>query len=99
MEVITKITDWYASPGGTFLRVFDREKPMHVLPRYATDKLSMQEVSYHLAIGLSTTFHMKKKAPWPTLPLQIGPIQDKELESHRYRGKGDSEICIRYLRL
>jgi len=39
MEVIEDITDWYASPGGTFIRVFGREKPLYVLPRYVIDKL------------------------------------------------------------
>lgn len=42
MEVITDIIDWYAAPGGTFLRVFSGEKPLHVLPRYATDKLIIE---------------------------------------------------------
>jgi len=71
-RVIVDIAYWYASPGGTFLRVFGRKKPLHVLPRYVTDKLVMQEVSCHLTIGLSTDLHRKVKEPWPTLPLQIG---------------------------
>jgi len=68
VKVIIDIADWYASLDGTFIRVFGGEKPPHVLPRYATEKLIMQEVSYHLATRLSATLHSKKKAPWPTLP-------------------------------
>lgn len=52
--------------------MFGGYKPPHVLPRYATEKLITQEVSYHLATGLSLALHRKKKAPWPTLPLHIG---------------------------
>lgn len=69
MEAIVNIANWYVSPGGTFIRVFGRENPLHVLSRYATNKLVMQEVSYDLAIGLSIGLHRKKKVPWPTLPL------------------------------
>lgn len=60
--------------------MFGGEKPLHVLQRYATDKLIMQEVSYHLAIGLSATLHRKNKAPWPTLPLHIGLYKIKNLK-------------------
>lgn len=80
MEAIVDITDWYASLGGTFIRVFGREKPLHVLPRYATNKLIMQEMSYHLATGLSPALHKKKKAPRPTIPLQIGLNEIKRLK-------------------
>lgn len=45
MEAVVEIADWYDSPGGTFIRVFGKEKLSHVLPRYATNKLFMQEVS------------------------------------------------------
>jgi len=72
MEVIVDIANWYVSPGDTFIRFFSRENPLRVLPRYANDKLILQEVSYHLSIGLSTALHRKKKAPWPTLPLHMG---------------------------
>lgn len=69
MEAIAGIVDWYASLSGTFIRVFCIDKSLHVLPRYATDQLFMQEVSHHLATRLSAAFHTKKKAPWPHLPL------------------------------
>lgn len=49
MDVIVDIPDWYASLAGTFIRVFGGENPLHVLPRYGTIKLIMQEVSYHLS--------------------------------------------------
>lgn len=87
-EVILNITDWYASPGGTFIRVFGEEKPPHVLLRYATYKLVMQEVTYHLSIGLSVGLHRKKKAPWPTLPLwirlyKINILKDRDDEAKK----------------
>lgn len=63
METIMDIAYWYASPSGTYLRVFGGEKPPHFLPMYATDKIVMQEVSYQLAIGLLVALHMNKKAP------------------------------------
>lgn len=81
MEAIINIADWYASPGGTFIRVFGREKPLHVLPRYAIDKMVMQEVSYHLSIWLSTGLHRKKKAPWMALPLRIRLYKIKSLKN------------------
>lgn len=71
MEGILNIADWYASPSGTFIRVFGKEKPSHILPRYAMNKLVMQEVSYQIFIALSTRLHRKKKESWPTLPLWI----------------------------
>ena len=80
MEVILKIANWYNSLGGTFIGVFGREKPLHVLPSNATNKLVMQEVSYHLSTGLLTRLHRKKKAPWPTLPLQIWLYEIKSLK-------------------
>ena len=80
MHAFLNIEDWYASPGGTFIRMFGREKPLHVLPRYATEKLIMQEVSYHLTIGFLVGLHRKKKAPWPTLPLWIGLYEIQNLK-------------------
>lgn len=62
METIVNIVDWYASLGSTFIRVYGGEKPLHVLPSYATDKFVIREASYHLSIGLLTTLHRKKKA-------------------------------------
>ena len=70
MDAIIEIADWYSSPGGTFLRVFSEEKPPYVLPRCATNKLVIQEVSYHLTKGLSVALHKKNKGPWPTLPMK-----------------------------
>lgn len=31
MELVLEIGDWFASPGGTFLRVFGRQKSRHLL--------------------------------------------------------------------
>ena len=71
MEALIDIDDWYASLSNTFIRMYNVEKPLHVLRNFSLDKLIMQEVSYHIAKGLSTRLHWKKKAPWPNLPLQI----------------------------
>lgn len=72
MEALIDIDDSYSSPSDTFKRMYNAEKPLHVLPKFALDKLVMQEVSYHISTGLSTRLNWKKKAHWPTLPLQIG---------------------------
>ena len=72
MEALIDIEDWYASPLGTFIRMYIAEKLPHVLLKFSMDKLVMQEVSYHISIGFSARLHMKKKAPWPTLPFRIG---------------------------
>lgn len=69
MEALLNIVDWYASPDGIFIKMYNEEKPLHVFPRFFTNKLVMQEVAYHILTGLSTGFHRKKKAPWPMLPL------------------------------
>jgi len=52
--------------------MFSAKKPPHVLPKFALDVLVMLEVAYHISVGLTARLHRKKKAPWPTLPLQIG---------------------------
>lgn len=80
MEEILNIVYWYASPSGTFIKVFCGEKPPRVLPRYATEKLVMQEVAYHLSVGLSAGLHRKKKAPWPSFPLHIKSYEIKSLK-------------------
>ena len=41
MEALLNITDWYASIEGTFIRMYNTEKSLHVLPRFSTDKLVM----------------------------------------------------------
>lgn len=87
MEVIVNIAYWYASPGGAFIRMFRGEKPLHVLPWYDTDKLIMQEVSEHLAIGLSARLHRNNKAPWPCLPLRIILYEIKSSKDAHYESK------------
>lgn len=71
MQELLNIVDWCTSPGGTFINMFGGKKPPHVLPRFATDILVMQEVSCHISIGLSVRPHRRKKTPWPSLPLQF----------------------------
>ena len=80
MKAVVKIADRFASQDGTFLRVFDSKKSPHIFPRYSTENLVIQEVSYNLSIRLSTTLHKKKKAPWPTLPMKIGLYEIKNLK-------------------
>lgn len=63
------IAYWYASPNGNFIRMYSVEKALHVLLRFSTDNLAMQEVAYHISRWLSSGLHRKKKAPWPMLPL------------------------------
>lgn len=63
MEAITEIANQYASLGEKFIRLFDGEKRLHVLPRYANEKLVMQEVLYHLTTRLSEVLHKKNKSP------------------------------------
>lgn len=87
MEEISKITDWFASLDGTFLRLFDVEKPPYVLPRYATNKRVMKEVSYHLTIGLLAAFQRKNKSPCPTLLMQIGLYKITNLKVADAKGK------------
>jgi len=65
IEAIIIIPNWYAPPGGTFIRMFGREKPLHVLLIYATNKLVMQDAAYHISIWLSAGLHRRKDAPWP----------------------------------
>lgn len=72
MEAFIDIEYWYASPLGTFMRMYNTEKAPHVSPKFSMDNLAMQEVAYHILTGLSTRLHRKKKAPWPTLSLWIG---------------------------
>lgn len=80
MQALLNIADWYASLGGTFIRMFGMEKPLHELPRFATDKLVIQEVAYHISTGLLATLHMRKKTPWSTLPLRIGLYEIRTLK-------------------
>ena len=71
MEALINIADWYAPPLGTFIWMYNAEKPPHVLPKFSRDKLVMQEVSYHISAGLSARLHQKNKTPWPALSLRI----------------------------
>lgn len=63
MQALLNIANWYASPDGTFIVMFGGEKTLHVLPSFFMDMLVMQEVSYHISIGLSVGLHGRKKAP------------------------------------
>jgi len=94
MEVVSEIIDWFASPDGTFLRVFDGQNSSHILARYATDNLSMQKVSYYLSTGLSAALHRRKKAPWLTLPMQIGLYEIKNPKVVDTEGKAIKKFAF-----
>jgi len=87
MEALLNISYWYASPSGNFIGMFGGEKPPHVLPRFSTDNLVMQEVSYHIYIVLSTRLHKTKKAPWSDLPLRNGLCEIKSLKDEDVEAK------------
>lgn len=53
MDVFLNISDWYASPKETFIMMYNMEKALLMLSRFATEKLVMQEVSYHISTGFS----------------------------------------------
>lgn len=56
MEAMPELADWFASPDETYLKMFGSQKSPHILPRYATDKLVMQEFAYHISTGLLGVF-------------------------------------------
>jgi len=72
MEALLNIADWYASPDDTFIKMYNTKKALHLLPKLSTNKMVMQEVSYHISTGLLAGLHRKRKEPWPMLPLRIG---------------------------
>ena len=72
MEALMDIANCCASPSDTFIRMYSAENPLDVLPKFSLYMLIMQEVEYHISIGLTTRLHRKKKAPFPTLPPHIG---------------------------
>ena len=53
---------------------------MCVFPKFSMHNLVMQEVVYHISIRLSAILHREKKEPWPTLLLQIGLYEIKNLK-------------------
>lgn len=57
MEALIDIAYWYASPSGTFIRMYIIDKTPHVVSNLSLDKLFMQEVSYHISAGLSSRLH------------------------------------------
>lgn len=72
MEVMLDITNWYASPDGTFISMYIMDKASHAFLRFSIDKLIMEEVAYHISIGLLARLDRNKKASWPILPMWIG---------------------------
>lgn len=71
MEALIDIAYFHASPFDTFIWMYNVSKPPHVLPKFSMDKLVMQEVSYHILVGLLARLHQRKKAPCPTPILWI----------------------------
>lgn len=99
MEVVLELEDWFASLECTFLREFGGHKSPHLLPRYATNKLVMQEVAYHLSTRLSRLLHRKKKAPWLVLSLQIGLYEIENLKVADTKGKEIDKFAFVHLDL
>jgi len=91
MQALLNIVDWYASPIGTFIKMFSREKPLDVLPMFAMDKLIMQEDAYHISTGLSIGLHRRKKAPLPSLPLRI---RLHEIQSYKTTQEEEGTIAF-----
>lgn len=63
MEALIDIVGCYNSLFGTFILMYNTEKPSHVLLKFATEKLIMKEVSFHISAELLGRLHQKKKAP------------------------------------
>jgi len=81
MRVVPKNEDLFALLDGTYFKVFAYQKPSHLLPRYATDKVVIQKVAYNIVTGLTIVLQRKKKEPWPNLPFQVGYYQIKNLKA------------------
>lgn len=94
MEVVSKIEDQFTSLDHTFLTLFGRQKSLHLLLRYPTDKLVMQEVVYHLSTRLLAVLQRKKKAPWNALPIQIGLYEIKNLKVTDTKGKAIEKFSL-----
>ena len=41
MYALLNIVDWYGSPDGTFIKMYNAEKAPHLLSNFSTDKLVM----------------------------------------------------------
>lgn len=52
MEALLNIVDWFTSPNGNFIRMYNEEKALYALSWFSMDKLVMPEVAYHISIGL-----------------------------------------------
>lgn len=86
MDVVTKLAEQFASPDGTYLRVFGYQNSSPLLLKYATDILVRWEILYHLSIGLLVVFQRKKKAPWHTLPFPVGSYESMILKGSETEG-------------
>lgn len=94
METITKVAHWFPNGEGTFIRVFGSYKTPHALPRFATNRVLMQEVCYQMTQGFLKTLRKGKKKPWPAFPLIIRAYtvenfkeveaEDKELKGYHF---------------
>lgn len=45
-EAIVEVADWFTSSQGTFISISGAYKSPHLMPKFVTDKVIMQEVSY-----------------------------------------------------
>ena len=70
-ESIVYVTNVFASPQETFIKVFGAYKIPHLMPLFVKNKVVMQEVGYHICTGLFGSLQKSKKSPWHIFPMKI----------------------------
>jgi hypothetical protein len=66
-------SDLYLLEYGTYIRVYGATKVPHLLPKFVSDWLVLQEITYQTVIhGVGTTLYRDKNSIWPPLPLWVG---------------------------
>lgn len=91
---MSKILYWFTLVNGNFVRVFGGNKSLHIMSSYATDKLVIEEVVYHISIGLSKYLHMNNKGPSPFIPLYIGFYDIKNLKVTNTKGEEINKFSL-----
>jgi hypothetical protein len=81
IEAISEVGDWYVIDKGTYIRVFRAIKAPHVLPKFISDKLALQEVAYQTFVhGVGASLARDKKSLWPPLPFHVGSYGFKDVK-------------------
>ena len=69
-NIVKPYGDWYITPDGVYLKIFDSTKPSHQLPHFVPNTLLLQEISYQTYVnGVASSLHRNKKGLWPSFPL------------------------------